>query len=434
MPYREALAWIHSIGRFGMNQGLQRIEALLGYLGDPHKKIKFLHIGGTNGKGSTAALAASVLQAAGYRTGLYTSPYLEQFTDRMSVNGKEISKTDLTDLVCVVRPLVEKIAQDSALGQPTQFEVVTAIAFAYFAETKPDLVVLEVGLGGRLDATNVVSPLVSVITTVSLEHTHVLGDTVEAIALEKAGIIKEKTDVVTQAKGNALAVIEEICRQKSAPLYRLGEDFRHERLFGDLNGQVFNYYGLTKDFAGLRIPLLGEYQADNASVALAVLELLGNKGFTLTEEAFRRGLSEVRWPGRLEILGRDPLVVIDGAHNLEAFQGLKQALLQTFSYRRMILVLGILKDKALEEILAEIVPLADELIITRPNSPRAADPLHLERMSKAAFKKPVFVEEKLIQALKSAFSLASPDDLILIAGSLYLISEARHILLGARIL
>lgn len=434
MPYREALAWIHSIGRFGMNQGLQRIEALLGYLGDPHKKIKFLHIGGTNGKGSTAALAASVLQAAGYRTGLYTSPYLEQFTDRMSVNGKEISKTDLTDLVCVVRPLVEKIAQDSALGQPTQFEVVTAIAFSYFAETKPDLVVLEVGLGGRLDATNVVCPLVSVITTVSLEHTHVLGDTVEAIALEKAGIIKEKTDVVTQAKGNALAVIEEICRQKSAPLYRLGEDFRHERLFGDLNGQVFNYYGLTKDFTGLRIPLLGEYQADNASVALAALELLGNKGFALTEEAFRRGLSEVRWPGRLEILGRDPLVVIDGAHNLEAFQGLKQALLQTFSYRRMILVLGILKDKALEEILAEIVPLADELIITRPNSPRAADPLHLERMAKAAFKKPVFVEEKLIQALKSAFSLASPDDLILIAGSLYLISEARHILLGARIL
>lgn len=434
MPYREALAWIHSIGRFGMNQGLQRIEALLGYLGDPHKKIKFLHIGGTNGKGSTAALAASVLQAAGYRTGLYTSPYLEQFTDRMSVNGKEISKTDLTDLVCVVRPLVEKIAQDSALGQPTQFEVVTAIAFSYFAETKPDLVVLEVGLGGRLDATNVVCPLVSVITTVSLEHTHVLGDTVEAIALEKAGIIKEKTDVVTQAKGNALAVIEEICRQKSAPLYRLGEDFRHERLFGDLNGQVFNYYGLTKDFTGLRIPLLGEYQADNASVALAALELLGNKGFALTEEAFRRGLSEVRWPGRLEILGRDPLVVIDGAHNLEAFQGLKQALLQTFSYRRMILVLGILKDKALEEILAEIVPLADELIITRPNSPRAADPLHLERMAKAAFKKPVFVEEKLIQALKSAFSLASPDDLILIAGSLYLISEARHILLGAGIL
>lgn len=434
MPYREALAWIHSIGRFGMNQGLQRIEALLGYLGDPHKKIKFLHIGGTNGKGSTAALAASVLQAAGYKTGLYTSPYLEQFTDRMSVNGKEISKADLADLVCVVRPLVEKIAQDPALGQPTQFEVVTAIAFAYFAETKPDLVVLEVGLGGRLDATNVVSPLVSVITTVSLEHTHVLGDTVEAIALEKAGIIKEKTDVVTQAKGSALAVIEEICRQKSAPLYRLGEDFRQERVFGDLNGQIFHYYGLTRGFTGLKIPLLGEYQLDNAAVALAALELLDKKGFTLTEEAFRLGLLQVRWPGRLEILGRKPLVVIDGAHNLEAFRGLKGALLQTFSYRRMILVLGILKDKALEEILAEIIPLADILIITQPNSLRAADPLHLEKIALTTFKKPALVEKKPVQALKSALSLASPEDLILIAGSLYLISEARHILLGAGIL
>ncbi len=428
MHYREALSWIHSIERFGMNLGLQRIKALLGYLGDPHKKLRYLHIGGSNGKGSTAAMAASVLQSAGYRVGLYTSPYLQHFTDRISVNGKEISEERLAELASAVRPPAEKIAKDSSLGQPTEFEVVTAIALAYFAEVNPDIVVLEVGLGGRLDATNVVLPLVSVITTVSLEHTRVLGNTVEAIALEKAGIIKEKTAVVTQVSGAALAVIEEICREKNAPLYRLGHDFNGEMVRGDLEGQVFHYYGIMKEYLDLKIPLLGEHQINNASVALAALELLDKKGFVMAKEALRRGLQTARWPGRLEILGREPLVVLDGAHNLEAFQGLRRALAQVFSYRRLILVLGILADKAVEDILMEIVPQADTLIVTRPNNPRAADPPELGRIIRAICNKPVFIEEEAASALECAFSLASPDDLILIAGSLYLISEVRHIL------
>ncbi len=426
MSYREALAWIHSIERFGMNQGLQRIEALLGYLGDPHKKLKFLHIGGTNGKGSTAVLAASILQSAGYRTGLYTSPYLQDFTDRMSVDGAEIPRDDLAGLVSIVRPLAEKIAGDPRLGQPTQFEVVTAIAFAYFARVKPDIVVLEVGLGGRLDATNVVLPLVTIITTVSLEHTRVLGKTVEAIAAEKAGIVKEKTEVVTQAQGAALGVIEGICRRRGAPLYRLGKEFRAEFLSGDLHRQTFDYQGLAQNLKGLGIPLLGEHQIANASVALAALELLGKRGFVLTEEALRSGLSQTRWPGRLEILRRDPLVVIDGAHNLEAFQGLRRALPKIFSYRKMILVLGILQDKAVEGILAEIVPLAYKLILTRPNSPRAADPRRVERIAAKLFQGQILVEEEIVSALQRAFALASPEDLILIAGSLYLISEIRN--------
>lgn len=428
MRYREALSWIHSIERFGMNLGLQRIKALLGYLGDPHKQLRCLHIGGSNGKGSTAALAASVLQSAGYRVGLYTSPYLRQFTDRMSVNGKEIPKERLAELVSVVRPLVEKIAQDPSLGHPTEFEVVTAIALTYFAEINPDIVVLEVGLGGRLDATNVVSPLVSVITTVSLEHTGVLGNTVEAISLEKAGIIKEKTAVVTQVSGAALAVIEEICRGKNAPLYRLGHDFRGEMVWGDLEGQVFHYYGIKKEFPDLKISLLGEHQINNASVALAALELLEEKGFVLAEEAFRRGLQEARWPGRLEIMGRKPLVVLDGAHNLEAFQELRRALRQFFPYRRLILVLGILADKAVTDMLMEIVPQADTLIVTRPDNPRAADPAELGRIIRTICNKPVFLKEEAASALECAFALASPDDLILIAGSLYLLSEVHHLL------
>jgi len=427
LDYGEALSWIHSIGRFGMNQGLQRIELLLRYLGDPHKKLKFLHIGGTNGKGSTAAFAASVLEAAGYRVGLYTSPYLEQFTNRMSINGSDISRERLVELVQRVKPLVEKIATESPYGHPTEFEVVTALAFCYFAEEAPDIVVLEVGLGGRLDATNTVQPLVTVITTISLEHTQVLGDTVEAIAREKAGIIKAGSPVATQAGGSALEVLQNVCREKNVPLFSLGKDFSGEKIAGDLKGQSFNYRGLRHNFSNLHIGLLGDYQIDNAALALAALELLEEKGFAIPDEAFRRGLHNTRWPGRLEIMRRSPLVVIDGAHNLEAFRKLRQVLKRTFAYRHLILVLGILGDKAVEEILQEILPVADVLIITTPNSPRAAKPRDLEKIASKMISAPVYVEESIPNAVKLALSLARAPDLVLVAGSLYLISDVREL-------
>ncbi len=428
MDYREALSWIHSISRFGMNQGLQRIELLLHYLGDPHKKLKYLHIGGTNGKGSTAAFAASVLEAAGYGVGLYTSPYLEQFTNRMAINGKDISRERLVELVERVKPLVERVAAESSYGHPTEFEVVTALAFSYFAGESPDIIVLEVGLGGRLDATNVVQPLVTVLTTISLEHTQVLGNTVEAIAREKAGIIKEGSPVATQARGVALEVFQNTCREKNVPLFSLGEDFKAERVAGDLNGQSFHYRGLRHDFFNLHISLLGDYQVNNAALALAALELLEEKGFLLPEEAIRSGLHNARWPGRLEIMRRSPLVVIDGAHNLEAFQNLRQTLNHTFSYRRLILVLGILGDKAVEEILQEILPAADILVVTKPNSPRAADPRDLEKIASKMISGPVYVRESIPDAVKLALSLARAPDLVLIAGSLYVISDARQFL------
>lgn len=428
MDYQESLSWIHSIGRFGMNQGLQRIELLLHYLGDPHKKLKFLHIGGTNGKGSTAALAASVLEAAGYRVGLYTSPYLEQFTNRMAINGEDISRERLVVLVKRVKPLVEKVAAEFPYGHPTEFEVVTAIAFTYFAEECPDIIVLEVGLGGRLDATNVVQPLATAITTISLEHTQVLGNTIEAIAREKAGIIKEGSAVVTQVKGSALEVFKDTCRERNVPLFSLGKDFKGEKVSGDLNGQGFHYRGLRHDYFNLHISLLGDFQVNNAALALASLELLQEKGFLLPEDAIRRGLFHTRWPGRLEIMRRSPLVVIDGAHNLEAFQNLRQTLFNTFSYRRLILVLGILGDKAVEEILQEILPVADILVITTPNSPRAADPWMLEKTAAQMISGPVYVKENISDAIKLALSLAKAPDLVLIAGSLYVISDARQFL------
>jgi dihydrofolate synthase/folylpolyglutamate synthase len=428
LNYQEALAWIHSIGRFGMNQGLQRIKKLLSYLGDPHKKLNFLHIGGTNGKGSTAAFAAAVLEAAGYRVGLYTSPYLEKFTNRMAINGQDITPERLVELVKKVKPFVEEIAADPLCGHPTEFEVVTALALTYFAQESPDIVVLEVGLGGRLDATNAVCPLVTAMSTISLEHTQVLGHTVEAIAREKAGIIKEGGVVVTQAQEAALGVIAETCRQKNVPLFRLGEEFKVEKIGGNLDGQTFLYRGLHHHFPDLRISMLGDYQVNNAALALAALELLEEKGYSIPKEAFYQGLACTRWPGRLEIMHREPLVVVDGAHNLEAFQNLRAALQHIFSYRRLILMLGLLDDKAMEEILADILPLADVLIITEPNSPRAADSRVLENIANKIISGPIYVRKKIPEAIQLALSLAGTPDLVVIAGSLYLISDARWVL------
>lgn len=425
LNYEQALAWIHGIARFGMNQGLQRIEKLLDRLGNPHQKLNFLHIGGTNGKGSIAAFAAAVLEAAGYRVGLYTSPYLEKFTNRMAINGQDIAPGRLVELVEIIKPYVAEIAADPACGHPTEFEVVTALALTYFAQESPDLVVLEVGLGGRLDATNTVNPLVTAISTISLEHTHVLGPSVEAVAREKAGIIKEGSAVATQARGAALEVIAATCFQKNVPLYRLGVDFRAEKTSGNLEGQTFDYYGLQHRFPQLRIGLLGSYQVNNAALALAALELLEKKGYPWPVEAIYEGLLHAKWPGRLEILQREPLVVVDGAHNMEAFQNLKAVLQHEFSYRRLILVLGLLSDKAREEILAEILPLADVLILTEPNSPRAAKAQVLERSAREIMSGPVYARADITEAVQLALSQAEASDLVLIAGSLYLISDVR---------
>ena len=427
LNYEEALAWIHGIARFGMNQGLERIEKLLGFLGNPHKKVKFLHIGGTNGKGSTAAFAASVLEAAGYKVGLYTSPYLEQFTNRMAINGQDIAPGRLVELVKEIKPYVAEVAADPLCGHSTEFEVVTALALTYFAQEAPDIVVLEVGLGGRLDATNVVDPLVTAISTISLEHTQVLGDTIEEVAREKAGIIKEGGVVVTQAQGAALEVIGAACRQKNVPLFRLGTDFRAEKISSDLKGQTFDYLGLQHRYPHLQIGLLGSYQIKNAALALAALELLAKKGFPCPEEAIYQGLQRTYWPGRLEIMQREPMVVVDGAHNMEAFQSLKAALQDDFSYRRLILVLGLLDDKAREDILGEILPLANVLVLTEPGSPRAAKVDVLEKSARKMVNGPIYARADIPEAVQLALSCAGPEDLVLIAGSLYLISDARQI-------
>ena len=437
--YEEALKWIHGLGRFGIKPGLERMKAMLEKLGNPHQAIPYVHIGGTNGKGSTAAMLASILRTAGYRVGLFTSPYLLSFTNRMAIDGSDIEHDDLAGLVDEVRVLVDLIVEDPALGQPTEFEVVTVLALTYFARQNVDLVVLEVGLGGRLDATNVVDPLLSIITNISLEHTDVLGDTIEKIAAEKAGIIKQGRPLLTAAEDPlALAVFEARCNELDAPFYRLqsseplhaaDEYKRPHALAGKITaaGQYFSYQGFKITYRDLFIPLRGKYQLDNAATALGALELLEAHGFYCNEEAVRSGLAATVWPGRLEVMQSEPLLVMDGAHNPAAMARLAEAFPLYFNYKRLILVFGIMADKDMSPMLNSILPLADVVIFTRPLIERAADPRVVAAFARE--KLGYEIEHQIIEdhgeALDRALGLADLDDAVLVTGSLYTVSDVR---------
>jgi dihydrofolate synthase/folylpolyglutamate synthase len=424
--YREALDYIHSLYRFGTKPGLERIEALLHRLGDPHRSLRCAHITGTNGKGSTAAFLASLLTAHGLRAGLYTSPYLESFTNRMAVGGRDVTGEELVRLVEKVRPHVAEIAA-SALGQPTEFEVITAMAFDYFAHLAPDWVVVEVGLGGRLDATNVIVPEVAVVTNIGLEHTQVLGDTVEQIAFEKAGIIKRGVPVVTAAdKPEAFAVLEKTAGERGCPLLAVGREVRVEVSETTLDGQIFDYQSRQRKLRGLKTALLGRHQVVNAASALAALECLP---VSFDEASVRAGLATARWPGRLEIFSREPLILVDGAHNTDGVLALRRALTELLNGRKLHLVLGILADKAVEEMLSLLAPLATAgLLVTRPESERAADPELVAALARPFAPVPVQVFNTVPAAVEAALAAVRPGEAVCVAGSLYTVSEACTVL------
>ena len=427
MSYQEALQWIHSLYLFGSKLGLGRMEEMLKRLGNPHKLLRCVHIAGTNGKGSTAVMLAEIFKAQGFKTALYTSPYLESFTNRMAVNGTDINETDLINLVGLIRPLTEEIAL-SELGQPTQFEVVTVLAFLYFARCKPDWVVVEVGLGGRFDATNVIVPEVSVITNIGLDHTQVLGDTVEAIAFEKAGIIKAGVPVVTAAeKKPALSVIEETARRQNAPLTVIGRDVFYSTGQASIEGQVFDYQSKERKIFGLGISLPGRHQARNAATALAARELI--PGLVFDEPAARCGLAATNWPGRLEVLSRKPLVLIDGAHNVDGVAALREALVEILAGRKLHLVLGFLGDKAIEDMLRLIVPLASAgLVVTRPDNQRAADPYSVAALVSSYTAIPALVVDDVSLAVTLSLHNTKDDEVLCVTGSLFTISNARKTL------
>jgi dihydrofolate synthase/folylpolyglutamate synthase len=416
--FQDALTYLYDLQKYGIKFGLSSTANLLERLGNPHLRLKAVHVAGTNGKGSTAAMISSVLVRAGYRVGLYTSPHLVRFNERFRINEKDVGDREILEVFRRVRVVVED------REPPTFFEMTTVMALNLFVEKRVDWAVLEVGMGGRLDATNVVKPQVTIITNISLEHQEFLGTTVTAIAREKAGIIKPKVPLVTAVtQPAALAVIKVSCARARAPWYRVGQRFK-VRSHG---GRNFTYRGLDWRLSDLRTPLSGRHQFLNAATALGALELLVRQGeCTLGPDEIREGLLGTRWPGRLEWLSRRPPILLDGAHNPAGAMALRQALLNEFTYDRLILVLGIMADKDICAIVATLAPLAERIILTRPRYERAAAPEVLLEVA-GSFRERMEVIATAEEALARARELARPSDLVVVTGSLYFIGEVKEI-------
>lgn len=431
MNWQEAAAWLESLGRFGSRPGLERIEKLLGQLGHPEQGLKIIHVAGTNGKGSVCAFVSSVLAAAGYRTGLYTSPHLVEYGERFQINGNQISSEELAALLTSVRRASLEVAAAGG-EEATEFEVLTAAAFLYFAAQKVDYLVLEVGLGGRLDATNVVRPEVAVITHISYDHTAVLGRRLAEIAREKAGIIKPGCPVVmAPQEEEAAEVIAAVAAERGAPLHRVQAECTVIPRRQSLSGQSFDLCVAGRWYRDVSINLLGDHQLDNVATAALALAVLSAKGAIISEAALRQGLAAARWPARFEVLRQNPVVVIDGAHNPDGAEALAGAVRAYLPKRRLILVLGVLGDKDVPAVLRALGPLAQVAVVTRPASPRAAEPEQVAAGLRS-YVPEVCVEPEIAQAVQHALSLAGPEDVVLIAGSLYMAGVARrHLLLDS---
>jgi len=425
MNYEAAMAYIQNTAKFGSNLGLERTEKILELMGNPQDRIKCIHVAGTNGKGSTTAMITQILRSAGYKTGMYTSPFLEEFEERMQVDGINIDKEDLAKTVTEVAKAVEKVI---SLGydHPTEFEIITCAMFKYFCDANVDYAVVEVGLGGRLDSTNVITPVLSVITAISLDHTGVLGNTLKEIAREKAGIIKKGIPVVTYPQENeAEQVIADACRRMGCELVSVKPD----------SGEFLETFKLSqkirvktdREIYELNLSLLGKHQIMNCAVAVNAAEKLQEMGLKLTKEEIIRALEKVRWIGRLEVLREEPLVVIDGAHNIEGITLLSESLKTYFRYDKLILVIGILRDKQVEEMIEMIAPQAQRVIAVTPNSGRAESAAELNEVI-MKYNKNSEACNDYREAYEKALRYAGGDDMILVCGSLYMIGDMRKII------
>ncbi|RKQ33923.1 bifunctional folylpolyglutamate synthase/dihydrofolate synthase [Oceanobacillus halophilus] len=418
MIYEEAIQYINSPKYHGMKLGLDNIRALMAALGNPQKQLKFIHVAGTNGKGSVASYLAHILTEAGYKTGLFTSPYIEQFNERIQVNHEKISNESLGKITGEVKEKILEMKQN-----PTEFEIITAISFQYFYEQQCDIVVLEVGLGGKLDSTNVIdTPILSVITPISYDHQSFLGTTLTEIAGEKAGIIKENAKVLLYPQDkDAEEVIYQAAREKNAVVYQ--PDFGAIKdVRSSLTGQYFSY----QSYQDLQISLLGEHQLKNAALAIEAVHLLNEAGFSVHDATLRKGLSKTTWPGRFEIIHQNPVVVIDGAHNIDSIQALVDNLTKYFSKKKIIAILGVLKDKDVDKILEEVSPVINQFITVTPDSPRAVGAEELATLLEEK-NIPVTSSETYEEAVQLAFQEAREDDVICAFGSLYYIGAVRRI-------
>ena len=421
MTYQEALDYLTSLGRFGIKLGLERTEALLHALGDPQDLFQGVHVAGTNGKGSVCAMLASVLQSAGYRVGLMPKPHLISYTERIQVDQRPIAEADFAALLTELQPVISKVAAE--LGPPTEFEILTSAALYYFARAGIDLLVCEVGLGGRLDSTNVLDLGVSVITNIALDHTQHLGSTLEAIAAEKAGILKPDSIAITGAQPPALAVIEAKARDQEIPLLRLGQEIEvdaTDKLWAGVLATVTTPGGTYRD---VRIPLLGLYQADNAALAVASIDALRSRGWDISDGALRDGLARTRWPGRLEVIDRDPIVLVDGAHNPAGLERSLAAVQKLAKGRPLVIVFGAMRDKDLPSMLALLRTVNAPVIFSRIGWHRAAEPAVLAEQ----FQGQSDTAESSAEALSHARERAGRDGIVFVCGSLYLVGEVKAI-------
>ncbi|MGQ9486968.1 MAG: bifunctional folylpolyglutamate synthase/dihydrofolate synthase [Armatimonadota bacterium] len=433
MDYTRAVMYMQSLKRFGIKLGNERFEALLERLGNPHHQLRVIHVAGTNGKGSTSTFIATILQAAGYKVGLYLSPYVFNLRERIQVNGYPIPESDFARLVTWIKPHIEELAQTS-LGQVTEFELKTAVGFSCFAEQRVDFAVVEVGLGGRLDATNVVRPLVSVITSIGWDHMDRLGDTLGKIAAEKAGIIKPYAPAVTGVTDpEPLEVIREHAKRAGVPL----TEVKPERMVIPPPARTVHWQNegvarmrqkvsvRTTDrvYRHLSLRLLGRHQCSNAAVAIAAVEALQHAHrVDVPESAIRTGLEHATMPGRMQIVRRSPMLLLDGAHNVDAVRCLAQAIPETLRYRRLILVLGMTRGHDPRGVVDTLAPLASYIIFTQPNDQRRRPAVDLPEASTVPLPSYEIIPS-VAEAVEHAMSIAEPDDLVVVTGSFYVVGE-----------
>lgn len=422
MDFKEAIQYVESTGKFSINLGLERIKRICKLIGKPEKELKVIHIAGTNGKGSTSTFIASVLMKQGYRVGVYTSPYLERFTERIKINDEEISEEDVAKLVTELNPIVEQV-EGEGLSRPTEFEIITACAYKYFNDKKVDFVVLEVGLGGRYDATNIIDPILSVITTISYDHMHILGDTLGKIAYEKAGIIKQSKPLVVYPQDKeAMEVIMTEARNKNAKVSYV-ENLDYEVISDTIKGIILNVKA-KDEYRNLTIQMTGTYQVMNLLTALCAVETLIEEGVIISRDAVYEGFRSARWPGRFEVINEKPFIILDGGHNIQGIEGIVSSVKKYFPNRKAKIICGILRDKEYDTMLDMLTEIGDEFITLRANSDRALNEKEIKEILISKGKR-AYAMSNISEAVDNTVALAKEDDIIIFCGSLHMIGEAR---------
>ncbi len=424
MNYKETMEYIHRVAWTGSRPGLERITELLAALGDPQDRLRFVHVAGTNGKGSFCSMLDSVLRRSGLHVGLYTSPYIERFNERMAVDGEPISDGELANITEYVKGCADKMAD-----QPTEFELITAVAMVYFARRECDIVVLEVGMGGRLDATNIIkTPILSVIVGISLDHTAFLGSTVEAVAGEKAGIIKCGVPVLFGGNDERAARVIRATAAKKGSSYFEVDRKNVTNVRGDFEANLFDF----EEYKDIELSLLGSYQPYNAANVISAVKILRNSGMRISDEDLRAGLAEAKWKGRFELLSRDPVLIIDGSHNPEGIAAAVESVRHTFGDEKVYLISGVMADKDFGAMARELSAIAKRAFCLRPDNPRSLDPeKYAESFRAAGVDAAGFAT--VYDAVAAAVAAARADGTPIVAlGSLYMYSEVKAAFLRAK--